>query len=189
LSLISSSQWLVHVTAFSWSSLYKVQDFMFMRVEGEWGNSLHTIRNVVDHQSKLYMWGVGGSALRTHTHPPSTQQYIGLKTMMWWDEDFTHFDRIDKASLLDSNAWYNQFKENLNKNWMIVVMTNYKTHDIVGWIYTYIFFKCIKTWNGHSLAHSFQCNKGQNLISKLRSRLVINLGYIYYIQHNFAAIL
>ncbi len=59
--------------------------------------------------------------------------------MMWWDEDFTHFDRIDKAFLLDSNAWYNQFKKKLNKNWMIVVMTNYKTHDIVGWIYIYIY--------------------------------------------------
>lgn len=118
-----------------------------MRVEGEWGNSLHTIRNVVDHQSKLHMWGVGGSALRTHTHPPSTWQYIGLKTMMWWDEDFTHFDWIDKASLLDSNAWYNQFKKNSNKNWMILVMINYKKHDIVGWIYIY-FLNALKLGMG-----------------------------------------
>ncbi len=42
----------------------------------------------------------------THTHTHHQHNNImGLKTMiLLWDEDFTHFDRIDKASLLDSNA-------------------------------------------------------------------------------------
>jgi hypothetical protein len=97
-----------------------------MRVQGEWGNSLPAHYSECGRSPvQAHMWGVGGSALRTHTHTHHQHDNImGLKTMILWDEDFTHFDRIDKASLLDSNAWYNQFKKNLNKNRMIGVMIN-----------------------------------------------------------------
>ncbi len=67
---------------------------------------LHTIGNVVDHQSKLTceMWVVDLLLEPTHTHHQH-DNIMGLKTMdVCWDEDFTHFDQIDKASLLDSNA-------------------------------------------------------------------------------------
>jgi hypothetical protein len=50
------------------------------------------------------MWVVDLLLEPTHTHHQH-DNIMGLKTMdVCWDEDFTHFDQIDKASLLDSNA-------------------------------------------------------------------------------------